>query len=464
MGEAEAAIFAGVSYDLLKDPTNVSFEYPEGFLSFNIPVDLGDFLPEQEYDLGGDQAFSPRLGIRQDLNYSFRINIPMLGGVFSYGNVHNVNLGYSVILGNSNLDLDTTIQDLFNFRIAGRLNVPLFYNMTWKTQTFGYAFRPFKSLTIGLNLHQHIFEIIGAGNISSNIVGGAVVSIDTLGFQQKTNIAISYDNSQVFGSMEGRYSGSAWTPALGIRLGRLGYTARMGIHEQVEGELTAKYSVPFFIDAATFEPDLGDLDFLTESSDSSDTSSSAKIENPLAILGKVKSFVARIEGGETDSVVYRTKKPLIFNVPDGHTFYLNILKSGKLYFAYTKILGEISGFHQYEGGALITTVDSVTGDTTTRKEGEGVRDLDFGFRIDNVFIFAGRFNIFRFNLGIFTMDFREKDNEDLIGGLGVLPEFQGDPIFPIFSLSALMGSTTKFLGELDLLPIPSVKVGLLYYF
>ncbi|MFH1761611.1 MAG: hypothetical protein ABIA63_10980 [bacterium] len=467
LGSVEAIMYAGVSYDVLRDPTNVSFDYPEGYLSFNIPIMLTvpDIGWNEKLGLEDSTTFVPRLGAQQRLNYSFRINIPMLKGVFTYAYSHNVSLAYSIILGNSSILMEgaeLNADPKVSATMRGFINVPVQYTMGWQTQSFGYAFRPLKGLTIGIHLNQHIFEMKGSGNISANMIGN--INVDA--GQINKNIKIDYGDKHIFGSMNGDYQGSRITPSFGIKWWRLGYTGRMGINKLVPGFFKAKYALPFFVNPQTFE-----IDSLTNAFKQDDSTTTSDF------LNNAMKFASDVEASKTDSVVYSTTTPLEFNVPSGHTLTFDLIRD-RLSVSYTKVVGnksnEISGYHEYEGHWVTEMVEDTAGialknsqgddSTVTRLKGAGLNDLDFGFAVDNVILLAARFKHFRFNLGTFTMDFRERHNDNLIGGIKGLPHMAGDAIFPILSLSTLMGSTTKFLFELDLLPIPSIKTGLNYYF
>ncbi len=464
LGQVEAIMYAGITYDILHDPTHVSFEYPLGYISFNVPIKLQmpDIGWKDQLHLDDSVNFVPRLGARQRLNYSFRIDVPMLKGVFSYGNSYNVSLSYSILLGNSGIEMVNqtlaggTGDDIMVMgTLRGYINVPVYYTMGWQTQTFGYAFRPLQDLTVGINLHQHIFEIKGAGNVSASILGHIGVNA----FGKKEGINIDYGNEHIYGAMDGEYKLSTLTPAIGVKWRRFGYTARAGINKPAQGYFKARYAVPFFVDPQTFSTDSLQRVFKTDSGQSA-----------LAKNDKAMIFKNEVEANKTESISYYSTQPLEFNVPWGHTFNVDILKNSKLSLSYTKVVdskrGEIAGYHEYEGHELSVIVTDSLGNqrTVQRLKGKGVNDLDFGFAIDNVIVLAGRFKGFRFNVGTFTMDFRERHNKDLIGGIKGWPHIGDDAIFPILGLSTLIGSTTKLLLELDLLPIPSLKTGLFYYF
>ena len=59
LADFSAKLSIGFNYDLLRDPTSVSFEYPRGYLGFNIPishsVNLRDFV--QYIDPAIDSVF-----------------------------------------------------------------------------------------------------------------------------------------------------------------------------------------------------------------------------------------------------------------------------------------------------------------------------------------------------------------------------------------------------------------------
>jgi hypothetical protein len=444
---AKAVLNAGVSYDILRDPTNVSFEYPEGYMSMNLPLPITtnsvDFSAMAPGMFGKDTGFFPTFGAIQRPNFSFRINVPMLKGVCTYAQTRNVEFEYNMLIGNAQFFVDTTIPDNASVMMRGFVNAPIQYKMGWSTQTFGYAFKPMKDMVVGINLHRHLFEMELNGLVSVDVLGKVkILSPAAQGIELP---AINYDSDHTYGVMTGRFSTAAWSPAVGIKWWRLGLSARVGVSGAAPGFFNMKYSVPFFIDKNTFTPDLESFNFDTDTSSAGNqpADSTARPVDPVQLMSDISNSAV-------DSVKSISDSSLHFNIPSGISLSFDILKSGRLAFTYSYVRGEISGLHNRTTPAF------------GRSEGTVIDDLNFGIDINHVMVLGYKSQFFRANVGAFFLDFRWRQDANLLQealGLG-LP---GAPV-PIFNLAAMFGTTTRGLLELDLLPIPSLKTGVIYYF
>jgi len=425
----------------LRDPTNVSFEFPEGRAALNVPISLP--LPRdvsrglsQKIDttLTGGNEIYPDFEGGQQANLGLRVNVPMLGGVCSFAYNNNVDIDYVTTLGNSNVRIDTTIADSSqstSLLLKGYIDLPLNARLGWRTLTFGYAIQPVRWLTLALNMHRHIFELKGSANISVDLLGQA--ENDVVPFP----VPIEYSSSKVYGFASTSYRAEAWSPAVAVRLWRLGISSRFGIETQAEGTFDAVYKLPFFV-----RYDTDERNFVSD----------LNAENMDSVLTNL-TFINDLLQAKTDSVVYHSKNSAKWKLPQGHTVTFDLIKR-KLFLSYTRILGDIEMQHDYEGadGDLSDTLDNRN-------------DLDLGITVDQVVLIGGRFRNSNFNLGLFTMDLRVFNDSTLLGN-AIPEEWQilGAPTFPILSFGSSFGTTMRMLVQLDLLPLPSFRTGLIYNF
>lgn len=443
VGNLRAHFGLGFSYDVLRDPTNVSFEHPEGRTSFNVPISLS--LPQdvsriisQKVDtaLTGGNEIYPDLSGGQQLNLGFRVNVPLMGGVASFAYNNNVDIDYMTSLGNSNVRIDTSLVDsqmTTRLLLKGYIDLPLNARLGWRTLTFGYAIQPIRGITLAFNMNRHIFELMGNANISVDLLGQASVTTD-LG---ALSIPIEYSSSKVFGYASTKYRAEAWSPTFGLRVWRLGLTSRLGVDTRAEGSFDAVYKLPFFV-----KYDSDERNFVT-------TLEGGNVDS----LMLVPAFRNDLQQAKSDSVAYHSKNSATWKLPQGHTVTLDLIKR-KLFLSYTQIIGDIEMQHDYEGddGALVDTLDNRN-------------DLDLGITVGQVVLLGGRFRNSNFNVGLFTMDMRVFNDSALIGN-AMAEELQilGAPTFPILSFGSSFGTTMRMLLQLDLLPLPSFRTGLVYYF
>ncbi|MFP4520895.1 MAG: hypothetical protein ACLFQK_01990 [Fibrobacterota bacterium] len=470
-GQSMALFSAGVSYDILRDPTDVSFEYPEGYLSLNIPISPGGEFEVNEYleeSVEINKTFSPKLGATQKLNLSYRVNVPMLKGVFSFATTNNVEFGYQMTFGNTSFNIDSTMsEDDVDTRmvINGYMHVPVNFYMGWQTQTFGYAFRPLRDVTVGINLHRNIFEMRSRGKIASTIFGAIDVNMDQLSESQ--NIPMNFDTSSIGGYMEGKYSGESWTPAFAVKYGRFRVTSRFGLKKMIEGNFKAKYAVPFFIDPVTFEFNSDELNVVGDS---------VNLDSIDQIMSDILELKEKTETGQSDSVTYLTENAMEFEIPQGHTFTFDIIRDGKLSISYSKIFGTLSLFHEEEvpvkkkeNGEIIYTYDTTTSggstviDSTPVMVMETRTDIDFGFDIDHILTLNGKFNWINFRIGTFGMDFNLMGENDLLSDATPV-KIGNRALLPILGGGVTIGSVTRLILQADILPLPSIKTGVVYYF
>ncbi|MBL8025331.1 MAG: hypothetical protein JNL74_02910 [Fibrobacteres bacterium] len=443
--QTQAVLNAGISYDLLRYPTNVSFDYPEGYLSFNIPLDL----TTDKYDFsdklkGSDERFTPTFGARQRLNYAFRVNIPMLKGVITYAQTENVNFDLNMNLG-STVSIDTTLSiskttsDKANLKLAGAVNLPIRYEMGWRTQTFGYAYKPRPDMVFAINLHHHLFEANANGQPNINILGNVTINSELL----KKELPINYSEEDVYGQVSGHYKGSAWSPAFGLKWWRFTVTSRIGVTTDVKGHFKMNWQVPFFINPHPKQFGI-DNDKLVVTKLAKDTGE----VNISKLLSDFNELEVNLTNAATDSYSLSTVTPAEFVIPSGQTITFEAWKK-HLFLSYTFIHGgvhgdgAISGFHKNDTGEI---------------------DFDLGFNIQHVTTMNFVFEHAKFTLGAMLLDFYMDDTHNWISSSAGLEQLGGVPI-PIVHMATNFGvSNARVLLELDLLPIPALKTGFIYYF
>ena len=463
-----AKLTFGFNYDMLRAPTDVSFDYAKGTLGFNFPLEQNNLIPKQtaadvwskmsnqiSQDTSNGQAFRPQAGAKQYANTTIRVDVPMLGGVASFSNIENVYLDYANVLGNSTIKFgyDTTMKSSTGTQsvalfLLGTVNVPIEASIGWETMTFGYAYRVNKDLIMAMNVHRHLFhidilakmdaDILGhvSVNQSSDSGGGSGGGIGALG---GSSIAlekdINYPHQRMFGQANGHYEAEAWSYSLGAKLWRFTLTSRFGIDTKAHGTFTADYRVPTgIVDAKTFQVN-------------------ADLQDPQKIISS--GLLNDLQQGKTDSVVYTTTEDARWKLPSGHTITFDVIRD-KVSLSYTKILGDIEMYHAHAESLS-------TGGTKTTV------DLDVGITVDNVIMLNANFYSAFLNIGMFTMDIRINDQKHVLGNAFTDAKLNqlkwGDAaMLPVLNFGAALGSKTQLGFEIDLLPLPAFKTEVVYHF
>jgi hypothetical protein len=218
-------------------------------------------------------------------------------------------------------------------------------------------------------------------------------------------------------------------------LWRFTLTSRFGIDTKAHGTFTADYRVPTgIIDKRTFQVN-------------------SNLQNPQTILSS--GLLNDLQQGKTDSVVYTTNEDARWKLPSGHTVTLDILRD-KVSLSYTKILGDIEMYHAH--------TDSLGGGGT-----KTIVDLDVGITVDNIILLNANFYSAFLNAGMFTMDIRINDQKHVLGNAFTNAKLNklkwGDAaILPILNFGAELGAKTQLGFEIDLLPLPALKTGVVYHF
>ncbi len=443
----DARFGVGFNYDLLRPPTQVSFDYPKGFVGVNVPfqqkvnlLDLARMSGSGVDDLFNDSTkfqnpgeFQPMASAQQNPNATVRVDVPMLGGVGSFSNIQNMSLKYLNALGFPGVKMDTTMEDEgLSMLMRASVYVPLDIQASWETLTFGYAYKVNKQLMVALNLHRHVFMLDMRANVDANVLGYVRVDQDIL----KTEVPVKYS---VGGSARAHYLAEVWSPTIALKYWRLGLTSRFGVKTRAKGRLKATYVLPFFIDEYTFA-----MDDLT-----------TKLMDP--------AYINQLQQGTVDSVNHITDEEMVWRLPDGHTFSFDIVPE-KLTLSYTKTVGDLylslgdvwvvkNTRGSQSAGSETTTIDTV--------------DLEIGSTVDHVFLLSGDFRHFFFNMGAFTLDMATARRSNVLGeslGEAGYPLLGGAPVLPVLNFGSALGSRMQLMLELDILPLLAVKSGVVYYF
>jgi hypothetical protein len=462
----EARLGIGFNYDLLHDPFDVSFEYPRGYFGFNIPIEknisimdyrgkfnesIDSMITANESMFSNLDEFRPTAGARQNPNPTIRVDVPMIGGVASFSSTQNFYINYRNTLGNPNIYMNPSPDSLvkgMSFLLRGTINVPMNVAASWETMTFGYAFEVNRLLKLAVNLHRHVFYIDMRGKINVDLLGRYNVAIDegdAIDFEAPTiNEELDYS---LAGNAYGHYEAEVWTPTLAFKAWRFSCISRFGISTKAHGSFFAKYSLPFFIDPVNFKQkyNFEDTDILND---------------PEVRLGLMSNA--------SDSITYSSRKKsgngykesdLEWEMPTGLTLAFDIIPE-KIKFSYTKLFGEISmkldriAREQRAGDSTITR--PLLNDSLV---------IDYGIKIDHIMVLEmALFHSF-LNVGVFSIDFRYADSTNLIGRDFPVEFKLGDAaLLPVISLGTALGTKIQLLLELDVLPLPAVKAGVLYYF
>jgi hypothetical protein len=456
-----ARLTFGFNYDVLRAPTDVSFDFSKGTLGFNFPLEQSGLIPKQTADniwanmsgqISTDSSngarFQPQASARQYANSTIRVDIPMLGGVASFSNIQNVYLNYMNVLGNSTVRINydtamktqTGAQNLF-LLLLGSINVPIDASLGWETMTFGYAYRVNKNLIAAMNIHRHLFRIDLLASIDAELLGYAKIdqtaensnnSIGGIeGVGNAVSVTVPMNYPKVGGHASGHYEAEAWSYSLGLELWRFTLTSRFGIDTKAKGAFSAKYSLPSgIVDPHTFQINAD-------------------------LLGDPGSFISQTNNfstGKVDSVSYSTKEDAVWRLPSGHTLAFDIVRD-KLSLSYTKLFGDIEMFHAHR--------DSAGAKRTV--------DLDVGITINNIMLLNARFYSAFLNIGIFTMDIRINDQRHILGNAFSKAKLDnlkwGDAaMLPVLNFGASFGAKTQLGFEIDLLPLPAFKTGVTYIF
>ncbi len=451
-----AKLSIGFNYDFLRDPTSVSFEYPRGYLGFNMPishsVNLRDFI--QYVDPAIDSVFSdsslisngkefkPQGSARQNPNLTIQVDVPMLGGVASFSNTQNFSLNYSNALGNPNVYIrPDSLMEGVNFLLRGTISVPVNMSMAWETMTFGYAYRINRYLTMALNLHRHTFVMDLRGKIDVDLLGKLNYKSDDGNISLEREL--DYPSSKVYGHALGHYEAEVWSPTIGLKAWRFSLVSRFGLSTKARGSFSARYSVPFFIDPETFESryDFTDPDLFTDD-----------------------EFINRMTANDIDSVSFTTRNAdgsepaLHWKMPTGLTLSFDLLP-GYFTLSYTKIFGDI----ELRLDKIRKEQLAAGSENSVPIENDSLI-IDFGTSVDHIIML--QCNVYKafLNIGIFGIDFRYGDQTHLLGSKMPYMHMGKSAMIPVVNFGSTIGSKMQLHLELDVLPLPALKTGIVYRF
>lgn len=435
----KAGLSFGFNYDFVESPLNVSFDYRKAFFGINIPLkytlpqsiagNLTSELAEQFSDSAASEEFVPEVYAKQNSNYSIKVDIPMMGGVVSFSNMQMMYIRYVNVINVPTLEAGTGASGDVTMFMRGAINVPIDLAIGWEAMTFGYAYEVNDKLRFAFNLHRHTFTFDLKGKVDVNILGDYSVNVNEAAVSGKIN----YNLHNV---IDGHYEVERWTPTFAVKYWRFALVSRFGMNTRPSGSLTAKYSLPYFVDPETFAIDEGlmdqDQDYMVENFD-------------------------KLRNNETNTVEYSTKEKLVWKMPQAHTISFDIIPD-KLSLSYTKLFGsiymELSDPFSDKAALLDTT--------------EYPDTLDFRFEasVDHMLLFHGSFYSSFFNLGIYSMDFAFRDKKNLLSSIEALEKIKfGDGIMtPILNFGVLIGAKLQVLAEVDLLPLTAMKTGIVYSF
>ncbi len=457
-----AKLTIGFNYDILRPPTDVSFDYAKGYGAFNFPLESGSLIPkstgddlwqqiskQMNQDPSQGQAFQPQASAAQSPNTTIRVDVPMLGGVASFAYVQNVYLNYLTTLGNTDLRLgyDTTISSNgsksdVSLLLLGAVNVPIEANLGWETMTFGYAYKVNKDLVLAVNLMRHVFRFDLLAKVDVDMLGQFSVSQNSGasgggggigGSADIKNQPIDYPSSKAYGQANGHFEAEAWSGSAGIKFWLLTLTSRFGVDTKAKGSMVAKYYLPFFIDKKTFQPSLD-------------------VNDPTKLLSMLDNFQQQ----KVDSVIYSSNDDARWKLPQAHTISLDLIRD-KVSLSYTKIFGDIEAYH-------------AANPHDPNNPDKRIVDLDAAITVDNIMMLNCNFYNAFLNLGVFAFDMRINDESHIIGKaikqnktLSWMTMGE-NAMLPILNLGAMLGSKTQLGFDLDLLPLPAFKVGMIYHF
>ena len=443
----------GFNYDYLKSPLNVDFENARGYYSVNIPVrfapsnDLIDGIFERvDMPFTDSERFLPQLSARQHANTTIRVDVPMLGGVCSFSHMNVMSLKYQNRTGipNFNFNSDKMEKPMENISMlmVGRINLPIDFSLGWEAMTFGYVYRINELFTLALNLHRHRFYFNLRGNIDVDIYGNVVAEVGAA----RNDVEIKYS---LRNPIMGEYSLERWSPTFAAKIWNFDLMARVMFKDKAKGLLSAKYSLPFFINPANFDltGNLEDANFIVEN-----------ITN------------GNFMSNETATVNLQTNESIVWELPSVLTVKYNIIpendnKRASLAFSYSKFIGRAHlGLTDPDAGLLESGERVSLWDNEIFENG---LDLRASVNLDHLMLFNARLGWLFGSLGIVSLDIDFNENKKVLGNNTDLPfliPYGGGAMLPILSGGGIIGTKLQLMMEFNILPLPALKTGLVYNF
>jgi hypothetical protein len=452
----DARLAMGFNYDLLRPMTGVSFQYPVGYLGFNLPLGysagLGDFLGDSTMNdifsngkiFKKGERFKPTAGTEQNTNYSVRVDVPMLAGVGTFAYTQNFYMNFNTALGGSSIiketrpisykpDSTAAVADTIGFvALKGALRLPFSFSVGWETMTFGYAYRVGRSddLIFAINMHRHLFsadirlkaDIDLLGHVNFNVKGiemgnGVGVPIDTE--------FVNFSSEKFNGFAQGRFKAEGWSPSVGVKWKRFALNSRFGLSVKAAGSAGGGFVMPQILDS-------------------------------IIETGELTIDSASIKG--VDRIEYEIPS-LRWKMPQGHTLSFDIIPQ-RLNVSYTKIFGEVAMEMD-----ILRKVDSLGGSETSHSDFKSTK-VDVGILVDHILVLSATYPSFFASAGVAGFDIRNNDKRVLRDNSSLKSLRAGDVVMllPILNGGFNLGTKLQLRVEADILPLPAVRSGVNYYF
>jgi hypothetical protein len=499
----DARLSMGFNYDLLRSMTGVSFQYPVGYLGFNLPIGysagLNDFLDDETMDeifSGGKifkkgANFKPTAGAEQNANFSVRVDVPMLAGVGTFAYTQNFFLDFSAAIGGASvinttqkisavLDesyADSTTVDGF-LAVRAALMLPLYFSMGWETMTFGYAYRVGNNddLVFALNMHRHLFsadirlkadiDLLGYASVSAN---GKTLS--QLGGNDQSNQMskewelANFSSDRCNGFAQGRFNAEGWTPAIGVKWKRFSLNSRFGGSFKAKGSAGGGFIVPHVVNLETGSLTLGDK---------FDNFADSTSKRPLYMFSMFDDSTGSIIPKDIDSITYEISD-FGWKMPQGHTLSFDIIPQ-RLAVSYTKIFGEIGVNMDILRTKKVVVRDSLrtpnasVGKSWLDDEEKDIK-VDVGAAVDHILVLSASYPSFFANIGVAGFDIRSTGKDGTVKyvlsgneSLNALRVGNVVMLLPIINGGFNLGTKLQLRVEADILPLPAVRSGINYYF
>lgn len=437
IGRTDAELNGAFSYEFLKSPLTRPFDQGYAKASLNLPFNASAQAQRFIGSFADSAVVMPELFARisQDMNAHVDVSAPLFGGVAFFAARENASLKVSGGLGNARFNLDTTLEGTGAVLLKGSIHMPLLFEMSWRSLTFGYAYQPTRWVTMAFQIHKHIFNARTSGDLRPDLSGRMSVG----GEAGNTSFLVEYPDTKVYGTASGAYEGKAWSPEMGIGIGRIRLLSRMGARMSAKGKMDVNYSVPYFINPKTFEPRFTSPDsFLTSDN------------------------LRRLLDGETGKNAIHIHEPLILTLPQSHTVSADLWRE-HLTLSYTKVFGKVS-IHAEKSIAPRTEVGDASVSASSDSSSTSTQGfVDFDLFPDQVICLSGKFGWFHSNLGLHSLNVNYREKEHLLSGISPLT-WDGDPFVPIFDFGFTWGYPLVFSTDFFVSPLPAVRSGLSYAF
>jgi hypothetical protein len=435
IGKSDAELSGAFSYGFLRSPLSRPFDHGAAEASLNLPFNASAKAQRFIGSISDSTFAIPELFARvsQDVNAHIDVSAPMFGGVGFFAARENATLSVTGALGNARFNLDTTLEGAGSVLLKGSIHMPLLFEMSWRSLSFGYAYHPSPWITIGFQVHKHLFYARTSGDLRPDLSGRMSVG----GESGNTSFLVEYPDTKVYGRATGDYEGKTWAPEMGIGIGPVRLVSRMGARLFAKGHVDVTYSVPYFIDPETFEPRFTSPDsFLTSDN------------------------LRRLLDSETRTKSLHIVERLVLTLPESHSLSIDLWPE-HISLSYTKVFGNVS-IHA-EKVAKKPALDSgaaIPADSSAAST-KGFVDLDLF--PDQVLCLSGKFDWFHTDLGFHTLNISYRDKDHLLSDLTPLT-WDGDPFVPIFDFGFTWGYPLIFATDFFISPLPAVRSGISYAF